>query len=551
MKDKLYGHYNGDFGQSPEIIALENMRKRIDNLYTWTPINEINETDDGNITTAIATAECNIGFKSGDYYIDRNVEVKAALFFADGARLHIPDDVTITCKSSVTGGRCPIFIGGNVKLNDNTIVFPEWFGAVALNDGDDLIDSSVGFNKAISSISQKGGCVSLVSGNFKVIGDGEKYGIKDNCYYVSNPVIVSHSHIHIGCGNGKAVIFSNGNTVFSSNGSFAENVDIHDIMIYNNGSASQCTPMLIIENFARSSVRRLRIVKAQRSINVWQTTNLLCEDIEISPFITDDYVCETIGIEVNSTPHPVRDISPNASARFSRCLFNFVGTKYPERCYAIICDGADQRDLFFDNCEVALGNGLWFVNGANYAFDVHIHHWIHDQVSDFSIKIEGSKQGLFNINGGYISGGANATAGIIAFGGGSTVAVNNVEFQGDTAVTAFRAILVENARSLSSVGCSFLNCYNCVYVVDTSASIMNNAIITDQNRFTSSNKTMGDAITIVSGGATIIGNIFRHFQQNFQHPYAIKTECKASVIGNVYNGLDVLLHPDCFNSGNY
>lgn len=537
FKDILYGQYQGTFDTvDPIEEAIIILQNRVENLYTFTPISELGKIVDGDITEIMKNATENIGIKKGEYFISSDCEVNAFVHIAEGAVITVTNNATVTFNKTVFSGRSEIFKGGTVYLLGNDTVNPEWFGAKTIGSGDEYFDSAPAFIKTLSAI-PNGGKVSLKNGAYAVTGENETYSPLKDCYYIGSAITISNSNIDIGCDSGKALIFCAG-TVFSSAEAFKENIHIHNIMFYRTDNGAKSDPVIDIDNMARSFVDNIRIVKSRGGVRVWRTTNLILSDIEYSPFLSG-YSGNCNGFYINSERRTDRSISPNASIRFIRCMCNFYGTTTPENCYGFIVDGNDQRDIFLLDCEVASGNGIWSVNGSDLGFDIYLSHWVHDQFTNYSIKIEGLKNSHVVIDGGYISPSPTADNGILAFNS-CDVTVSNMQIQGDSTVDYFCGVRMDNNLSSVITACEFLNCYNGVQFAGRGNGVVTNCIFTlSKNEFTSYNAPnigidiQGNCI------GSVMSNSFQYVADSFKYTKAILSQTGSIIIGNIVNGLNI------------
>lgn len=540
----LYGRYKN--------VPTTDTMPNLSNVYTYQPAITYGIKPGDNITTTLSTVTDNIGIKAGDYYVTSSIEVGANIYFAPGARLNLADGVVVTFNGNVTGQPFHIFIGGNVRFRANTVVYPEWFGAVTYGEGDDPVDASTAMQAAVDSLEYTGGCVVLQPGRYKNVGDNEEYAPFAGCYYVEHEVFIRHSNISFGCANGsKAMIFSYGNPLVVGGENWVESVTVHDIMLY---SLDDTAIAMQVTNTARSEVRDVRIFKYYTGVSVSDTVNQHFVRVEVSPFLAN--VTGTTCFYIDDTP--VGNISPNASMVFDRCIANMYGCGVGAMGWHFT--GDDMRDCLLANCETAAGEvGYYFDGSASQAtqqigMDIRLDGCIADQFTDCGIKLYNCHNAIVTVNGGYFSG-AVASHNCIFIRDTDNVTVSGVQFQGDTGLADdYCGVNITLSTGTVVTGCQFLNCREGVRVTAGIATVSNNDFVGKSNPLTNPNVSLLIAIICENidgqgGGAVISGNMF-HDDGILSYSVAISTITSSvhsiitgNYIGNytvVYNADDVV-----------
>lgn len=541
----LYGRYKN--------VPTTDTMPNLSNVYTYQPAITYGIKPGDNITTTLPTVTDNVGIKAGEYYITSSIEVNANIYFAPGARLIISDGVIVTFTGNVAGQPFQIFSGGNVRFKGNTVVYPEWFGAITYGEGETPVDASTAMQAAVDSLEYTGGCVVLQPGRYEDIGDNEEYAPAAGCYYIERPVEIRHSNISFGCFSGsKTMIFSNSVPALIVGGeNWVESVTVHDIMLY---SLDDIATAMYVSNTARSEVRDVRIFKYYTGVRVSKTVNQHFVRVEVSPFLAN--MTDTTCFYIDDAP--VGNISPNASMVFDRCLANMYGCGAGATGWHFT--GDDMRDCLLSNCETAAGEiGYYFDGSASQAsqqigMDIRLDGCIADQFTDCGIKLYNCHNAIVTVNGGYFSG-AVASHNCIFIRDTNNVTVTGVQFQGDTGI-ANDYCGVNTTLSTGTVvtGCQFLNCREGVRVTAGIATVSNNDFVCKSNPLTNPALSLLIAITCENvdnqgGGAVISGNVF-HNDGIFSYSVAISTITSSvpsiitgNYIGNytvVYNADDVV-----------
>ncbi len=542
----LYGRYTD--------VPTTDTMPNLSNVYTYQPAITYGIKPGDNITTTLPTVTDNVGFKEGAYYITASIEVDANIYFAPGAQMIIADGVTVTFNGNVAGQPYQIFTGGNVRFNGNTVVYPEWFGAITYGEDDDPVDVSGAFQAAIDSLEYTGGCVVLQPGRYKNVGDNEEYAPFAGCYYVEHEVFIRHSNISFGCANGsKAMIFSYGNSLVVGGENWVESVTVHDLMLY---SLDDTAIAMQVSNTARSEVRDVRIFKYYTGVSVSDTVNQHFVRVEVSPFLSD--VEDTTCFYIDDTP--VGNISPNASMVFDRCLANMYDCGAGAMGWHFA--GDDMRDCLLSNCETAAGEVGYYFDGSTsqasqqIGMNIRLDGCIADQFTDCGIKLYNCHNAIVIVNGGYFSG-AVASHNCIFIRDTNNVTVTGVQFQGDTGI-ANDYCGVNTTLSTGTVvtGCQFLNCREGVRVTAGIATVSNNDFVCKSNPLTNPNLLLLIAIICEDlddqgGGAVISGNVF-HSDSVLDYDFAISTitsSVPSIITGNyigdnnvAYNNDDVVVN---------
>ncbi len=101
---------------------------------------------------------------AGDYKITSDIDFDVPVTFAYGARLILEDGVTVTFNKNMTAGLSQIVEGGSVILKENSVSYPEWFGA----DKTGKRDSTQAICQAIGCFPNGYGKVEFAAGRYLI-----------------------------------------------------------------------------------------------------------------------------------------------------------------------------------------------------------------------------------------------------------------------------------------------------------------------------------------------------------------------------------------------
>lgn len=337
-----------------------------------------NSTPDSGLLT-------NIGLEEGTYNVDSNLTINAQLVIPKGAIINIAAGVTLTINSSILAGLYQIFTGGgNVVINGESTVYPEWWGAV----NDSTTDSTDAFKKAIAAIEK--GEVVLQSGKYNIYTTPKPL----NAYVISDTLNLNKNNVAIK-GIHRACIISTATTTIniegsSDNGSlnFVQGHYIENVIFYYDGTPVTPTAyneIICIRNHA--SIRNYIKFCEFYNFNTAYYSDTIVANYFINNTVHVPNFVYCTGVYLNDNIINGA-IYPNASQHIEDCIF-LCG----DSSVGVTAIGDVLSDLFVRNNEfgggyrsisMSIGSGA---SSTPTSYDIHITDNIFDNIADTCIEI--------------------------------------------------------------------------------------------------------------------------------------------------------------------
>lgn len=333
-----------------------------------------------NESTPTSGLTTNIGLKEGTYNITANTTISAQLVVPKGAVINVSSGVTLTINGNILAGLYQIFTGsGTVKINGNSEVYPEWWGAV--NNG--TTDCTSAIQKAVNSIDK--GVVIFQSGRFNIYTTPTPL----NAYKVTGQITlkeyVSLRGVHRACINttaGTTILLSGSTDGGSLN--FHQGNYIENIIFFYAGNLSQPSGynrVMAIKN--HGTIRNvIRFCEFYNFYTAYYTDTIVANYFLNNTVHVPNYIYST-GVYLNDNIVNSA-IYPNASQHIDDSIF-LIG----DQGVGVTAIGDILSDLFIRNNE--FGGGYRAVsmsigNGANKAsYDIHITDNIMDNIANAAI----------------------------------------------------------------------------------------------------------------------------------------------------------------------
>ena len=487
-------------------------------------------TDNSGIADDITN---NTVLTAGTYLFNTNVTINASVMIPHGAVISVPAGVTLSI-SEVIAGRYNIFTGdGTVKLG-NSVVYPEWFGAVT----DGVTDDSVAIQDAINAIDS--GVVSLRSGSY-IAGEHDVYTPDGKtCYRVSNTVELYGKSVMIE-GVEEAVIFASvlpafevGNTT-----AFTERSGIKNCMIYFDGTQPTGYDFLVrMINVTRCSMEGCRLYNCINGLYINGSVNININHNEIFSLISTGSYATGYGIYIVGG-ESTTSMSPNASMVIEHNIVSMSASiENITTRYGIFYTGSDMRDAFIRFNDIAGATGIYFDGqDSKVNFDIHIVDNVVDQFQTQGIRVANVKAMQMEIVGGYYSG-SSAGDSCISLENCNNVSIVGAILQGDTMPGAFAAgVLLQNCYGIVIDACIFFNDVYAVRAYNSDCTFANCSIVTSKNSFTTIT-SLGNLFYCNAGSVTVTGNRYIS-DADFKYGNYIYSEANTFVqdIGNSFGDL--------------
>lgn len=497
------GNYNAQF---------EDLKKTVYNNIVYNPT-----TLDTDIVT-------NIGLKDGNYNVTENTTIDAQLVVPKGVIINISDGVTLTLNNSLLADRYTIFTGnGNVKFTKQSIIYPEWFGALK----DTINDDSIAIQKAINSI--ESGIISLGSGTY--INEGNEIYKEDgvSCYTLKTPITIKNKKVVIS-GTNLAVLFAYITPILTigENNSFIENAGIENCMIYYKGvqPTNYNNAMIKLVNCTRCTIKNNRFYGSIYNMYIAKSVLLTIKNNEFFSIVNSGVYEHGYGITIEGNTD-----SANASLTIEKNVFNFYNSvnNISERI-GIYYTGNDLRDIFIDSNDFTYCWGIVFkgVGNTQLGMNIHLLNNIID-ASNGGIYLYNIANSSIEISGGWIS--VTGVANCIHVEKCNSVTISNVECECDLGTAENTGIVINNCGGANIQGCLFQNAYYAIRNIGTPTSFIGNTISAYKNQFTVLS-ALKFAIYNMTNTLNVLGNnIISDGSINYENALA----CDAD---SIYTGLN-------------
>lgn len=470
---------------------------------------------------------------AGTYAFNSSVTINASVMIPEGAVIMVPSGVTLTIKE-VIAGRYNIFTGqGTVKL-ENSVVYPEWFGAVT----DGITDDSVAIQDAVNAI--KSGIVSFRSGSY-IAGENDVYTPDGKtCYRISNTVEVYGKSVMIE-GIEESVIFSSVLPAFKigNTSAFTERSGIKNCMIYFDGTQPTSSDYLIsMIHVTRCLMEGCRLYNCINGLYINGSTNVNINHNEIFSLISTGSYAAGYGIYIVGN-ESMSSLSPNASMLIEHNIISMsASVSVIASRYGIFYTGSDMRDAFIRYNDIAGCTGILFDGqDSNVNFDIHIIDNIVDQFQLQGIRVVNVKAMQMEIIGGYYSGSSTGDS-CISLENCNNVSIIGAILQGDTMPGEFASgILIQNCYAIIIDSCIFFNDVYAMRSYNSDCSFANCSIVTSKNSFTTIT-TLGNLLYCNAGSISVIGNRYIS-DSSFKYGNSIYSESNTFIqeIGNSFGDL--------------
>lgn len=333
-----------------EVTARENadtlLNERIDNNKVYNP-------------SDLSGTGKNIGLKEGEYTVESNMTINSQLIIPNGAEINVKSGATLTINGQVLAGRYHIFKGsGNIVINSpqNSIIYPEWFGAVGDTPN---ADCGIAINKAINSAST--GCI---------------IDFAPTTYYVRTPIVCNKvmtlqgirdkTYITAGTSNCSPII-----TISGSGSNYVDGAVIKN-MTLGRYSELDSSIGLYITRCANTLIQNIRLANFAQCIRYKFTTSTRTEGcIALTALAQNNFFGYLLDCTADA---PLANTSANGSCYFINCSVNISVEPRDKLSTGFYITGKDMRDIYLDNCETSKCSiGVNFDGTANtMATDIRI-----------------------------------------------------------------------------------------------------------------------------------------------------------------------------------